>query len=103
MSILIKGMEMPVFEHDSWDIRKGTDGKWYVVDTNAETTDGEWHEIIPVPPHGRLIDADAFTQRIDDESKKFYAMNEYDSGLRAGYRASMRAAKLTPTIIESEE
>lgn len=53
MSILIKGMEMPVFEHQSWDIRKGADGKWYVVDTNAETSDGAWHEIVPIPPHGR--------------------------------------------------
>lgn len=52
-------MEMPVFEHQSWDIRKGADGKWYVVDTNAETSDGVWHEIVSVPPHGRLIDADA--------------------------------------------
>lgn len=59
MSILIKGMEMPIFEHQSWDIRKGADGKWYMVDTNAETSDGVWHEITLIPPHGRLIDADA--------------------------------------------
>ncbi len=63
MSILIKGMEMPVFEHQSWDIRKGADGKWYMVDTNAETSDGEWHELAPVPAHGRLIDADALMKR----------------------------------------
>ena len=56
MSVYIKGMEMPVFEHQSWDIRKGADGKWYMVDTNAETSDGAWHEIVPVPEHGRLID-----------------------------------------------
>ena len=58
MGIYIKGIKMPVFEHQSWDIRKGTDEKWYIVDTNAETSDGEWYEIILVPPHGRLIDAD---------------------------------------------
>ena len=55
MSVLIKGMEMPVIELD-WAIRRGADGKWYAIDTNAETSDGEWHEIIPVPPHGELID-----------------------------------------------
>lgn len=54
--ILIRGMEMPIFEHQSWDIRHGDDGKWYIVDKNAETTDGEWHEIVPIPPHGDLID-----------------------------------------------
>jgi len=57
--ILIRGMELPIFEHQSWDIRHGDDGKWYIVDRNAETTDGEWHEIVPIPPHGRLIDTDA--------------------------------------------
>ena len=59
MEIYIKDIKMPVFEHQSWDIRKGTDKKWYVVDTNAETSDGVWHEIVPIPPHGRLVDADA--------------------------------------------
>lgn len=59
MSVLIKGMEMPVIELD-WTIRNGADGKWYAIDTNAETTDGEWHEIVPVPPHGDLIDRDAY-------------------------------------------
>lgn len=63
MIIMIKGMEMPVFEHQSWDIRKGADGKWYVVDTNAETSDGVWHEIVPVPLHGRLIDSDALKEK----------------------------------------
>lgn len=59
MSILIKGMEMPIIELE-WTIRHGADGKWYAVDTNAETSDGEWHEIVPVPPHGDLIDRDAY-------------------------------------------
>ena len=58
MGVYIKDMEMPVIEME-WTIRRGADGKWYAVDTNAETTDGEWHELVPVPPHGRLIDADA--------------------------------------------
>lgn len=64
MSIIIKGMEMPVFEHQSWDIRRGADGKWYMVDTNAETSDGEWHEIVPVPPHGDLVDREVLMDDI---------------------------------------
>lgn len=70
MSILIKGMEMPIFEHQSWDIRKGADGKWYMVDTNAETSDGVWHEIIPITPHGRLIDADRLIDRLKNQIDK---------------------------------
>lgn len=49
---------MPVIELE-WAIRHGADGKWYAIDTNAETTDGKWHEIVPIQPHGRCIDADA--------------------------------------------
>ena len=59
MSILIRGMEMPVIELE-WTIRHGADGKWYAIDTNAETSDGEWHEIVSVPAHGDLIDRDAY-------------------------------------------
>ncbi len=66
MNIYIKGMGMPIFEHQSWDIRKGADGKWYMVDTNAETSDGVWHEIIPIPPHGRLIDGDELAAGCDE-------------------------------------
>lgn len=55
MSVYIKGMEMPHFEHQELDIRQGTDGKWYVID-------GKWYEIIPVLDHGRLIDADALEE-----------------------------------------
>lgn len=61
MGVYIKDMEMPVIELE-WTIRRGADGKWYAIDTNAETSDGEWHEIVPVPAHGRLIDADALEE-----------------------------------------
>ena len=62
-----------------------------------------WCPLVPVPPHGRLIDADAFIRRIEEEADKFVAMNEYDSGLRMGYRAAKKAANLAPTVIEAEE
>ena len=55
MGIYIKNMKMPTIEME-WTIRYGADGKWYAIDTNIETTDGEQHEIISVPGHGRLID-----------------------------------------------
>ncbi len=70
--IYIHGMEMPVIELE-WTIRHGADGKWYAIDTNAETTDGEWHEIVPVPPHGRLIDADALLNKLKGTQRYFDA------------------------------
>ena len=52
---------MPVIDLE-WTIRHGADGKWYAIDTNAETSDEEWHEIIPVPPH----DGEAFEKVISE-------------------------------------
>ena len=66
MGVYIKDMDMPVIELD-WTIRRGADGKWYAIDTNAETSDGEWHEIIPVPKHGDLIGRDALMELYADE------------------------------------
>ncbi len=40
MGIYIKNMKMPTIEME-WTIRYGADGKWYAIDTNIETTDGE--------------------------------------------------------------
>lgn len=64
--LLIRGMEMPTTIGTELYIRFGSDGKTYAIDTNAETTDGEWHEIITVPPHGRLGDLDALAAQCDD-------------------------------------
>ena len=93
--ILIKGMEMPVFEHQSLDVRKGSDGKWYMVDTNAETSDGEWHEIVLVPPHGRCIDADSKTFPTPHRNPS----NDY----MKGWNACLRSVQQQPTIIPAEE
>lgn len=93
MGVYIKCMEMPIFEHQSWGIRKGTDGKWYMVDTNAETSDGEWHEIVPVPPHGRLIEKNAVFELIR-------SMPDVDRLLPVKF---MKALYELPTVIEAEE
>lgn len=103
MGLYIKGMEMPKEIEPALviDFCEDLGGKRYARFYHYRyggLTD--WHEVIELhEPHGRLIDADAFAQRIDDESKKYYAMNAYDSGLRTAYRASIRASKLAPAII----
>lgn len=57
---------------------------------------------VPIPAHGRLIDADELIRKIDEEVAKFVALNEYDSGLRTGYRASKKTIQLLPTIFPAD-
>lgn len=52
----------------------------------------EWHEVVPVPPHGRLIDADALTKSLFHYFAK--------SGARDTLEALIRTE---PTIIPAEE
>lgn len=77
---------------------------WCDVDRKTRVADTRQDcPLVEVPPHGRLIDADAFIREIDKEVAKFVAINQYDSGLRTGYRASKQAIQLLPTIIPAEE
>lgn len=101
MGIYIKGMEMPKVCYDCDFCTYGfcSQINRYVTDSYSREEDCP---IIELPPHGRLIDADALTRRILEEHDKFGAMNQYDSGLRAGYRASSKAVRLAPTIIPAE-
>lgn len=105
MSVLIRGMEMPKgcsecrFAVDGWCYAYGKPN----VDALSDKGRTNWCPLVPVPLHGRLIDADALTRKILEECGKFEAMNQYDSGLRAGYRASTKAVRLAPTIISAEE
>lgn len=74
MSILIKGMEMPKDR-----------SRWVVIypDGKVEYSDktDEWETLdkgaVPVPPHGRLIDADAMVnvQVYNDEFEDFQTVN----------------------------
>ena len=97
MSILICGMNMPSIELE-WTIRHGANGKWYVIDTNAETSDGEWHEIVPVPPHGDLIDRD------DLKNKEITIdYDEWDDTFDDGLLFVTDLIDNAPTIIPAEE
>ena len=86
MSILIKGMEMP---------KEGTviaiyklDGKFY-----ASIHGTELCPLVPVPPHGRLIDADAFLALINDST----ILSDF---LKCIINPLIRGE---PTVIEAEE
>lgn len=86
MSVLIKGLTKEKVESC---FRFAKDG-WCIFDMP---------EIIEVPKHGRLIDADA----LENEARmRLLECNKYDNQFQKPYEV-MRAIALAPTIIESEE
>lgn len=56
--LYISGMEMPKFGEKIIILTSSG----YVEDVSGQVIDGV--EAVPVPPHGRLIDADAFKKRM---------------------------------------
>lgn len=98
MSILIKGMEMPT--------SRGEYGLLLYVDSDGTATvegsyfrfEGEPFEAVPVPPHGRLIDADAKIKIL----KKCAADPENDMA-RVCYNYAAALLDACPTIIPAEE
>ena len=95
MSILIKGMEMPK-DGDKVYMITFSDGKACASDKPFE-----WHEVVPVPPHGRLGDLDELHAHLTE----WYLQNR--SGLyptEAMYiRAMLAGIADAPTIIPAEE
>ena len=88
MSVLIKGMEMPT-DHPMW-IVVHPDGTVEANEVSASRPVG-WQTIrnaaVPVPDHGRLIDADAYIAYCGD---KWIPLN-------------IDAVNAQPTIIPAEE
>lgn len=120
MSILIKGMAMPK-SCDDCKLRNGMgkgDGKviyhcaplakWVVPNPLAETNDCP---LVPVPPHGRLIDVDALTDAIESTDWYHQAPNKEmvhganSAEHQAWYKEQdiYSALENAPTIIEAEE
>jgi len=95
MSILIKGMEMP---KNCWDCPlintnpcacKGySTALEHVTDRHADCP------LVPVPPHGRLIDADALREDWLENGENEYV---YDTN------AFLDSLDSAPTIIPAEE
>lgn len=87
MSILIKGMGMP---RDCGECRFGYDGKCFAVSPIHRFFVGDTFEcpLIEIPPHGRLIDADALTGKAYMDGKLMCV--------------EMDDIEEAPTIIEAE-
>ena len=96
MSILIKGMEMPKDGTMIFAIRQ--DG---MVEDAMGCFVGK---AVPVPPHGRLIDADALRQTMYHEAFETDSpMQKWDSGCWIRYKMFERMEETAPTIIPAEE
>lgn len=85
MSILIKGMDMP---------KDGRMGVFISSDTNVyDSMDNIIGTIVPIPPHGDLIDA--------QEQMKLMQSCEYDT--YDDYSRAFDMLDCAPTVIEAEE
>lgn len=93
MSILIKGMEMPKTGEYRCVIRKW--GEEITVDLYGD--EDLCGKLIPVPPHGRLIDADA----LFDFILNIYKVAQGDA--RKAYRDVLDTIVAAGDVIPAEE
>lgn len=94
MSIYIKGMEMP--KDGSWKtIRIYPDGTCAIPNWQGDCTFIKDTKVVPVQPHGRLIDADAL-----DDLLMNLGDNEYTPKVFASWLSYEENA---PTIIPADE
>ena len=96
MSILIKGMEMPTSCFDCYFCTYGYCGLKddYTEDSSKRRNDCP---LIPVPPHGRLIDADAFDERV--RLAGGMADEELTDDFKDGIQTTLLMLKTQRTII----
>ena len=99
MSIYIKDMEMPT----------GNDELRLIIHANGQViishkTHYEEAEAVPVPEHGRLIDADALRQAMYNEAFETDSpMQKWDSGCWIRYKMFERMEEAAPTIIPADK
>lgn len=109
MSVLIKGMEMPKScLHGGCPIDGASCSLW--DEKYWKSPDEPYRKrhpkcpLIPVPPHGRLIDADALRQAMYHEAFETDSpMQKWDSGCWIRYKLFERMEEAAPTIIPAEE
>ena len=105
MSIIIKDMKMPPSCYfcsfaDTSFIRCEAFSPTKLLEDDCEERRPKWCPLIELPPHGRLIDADALL----DESEWYGERATYDNPMPDGEEVvSIESILNTPTIFEEEE
>lgn len=97
MSILIEGMEMP--KNCEIIIRIDEKGEVYVYDQYPTKI----YKAIPVPPHGRLIDADKLHEATYHRAFETDDDTMWQSGCWVRYRAIEQVQDNQPTVIPADE
>lgn len=88
MGVYIKGIKTPAIVKVHY-----LNGRRYVEDPQS----GEWREMVDIPPHGRLVDADKLESGLR-------LMAKYQHGERQqGILGCCETIRLAPTIISAEE
>ena len=105
MSVLIKGMEMPkpkltdmATVYNAYVLVRPNGPAAIVVD-NEDGLDSTEYPLVPVPPHKRLIDADALYSHIKDEQRK--CNDPYEGWSEC--QVALGFVNTAPTIIPAEE
>ena len=99
MSILIKGMEMPKSCCECMLAKLSPTGETLICNYNLSTV--PWDEkpfdcpLVPVPPHGRLIDADELHKLFIKKGKEF-------KGIGGAMLAAAWCIANAPTIIPAQ-
>ena len=106
MSILIRGMEMPISCAGCFN---RSCGLWREVALPAHQRH-KYCPLVPVPPHGRLIDADALMNEMDKQENAMYEHGrEFSFSFKSGgdvctawYNVEMMVED-APTIIPADK
>lgn len=101
MSVLIKGMEMPTSEEKCKFFQPAPFRAPYCV-INGVCGGLEDCPLVPVPPHGRLIDADELSSDLRVLADCVWNQNTSTSWANA-YEEIDDRVQDAPTIIEAEE
>lgn len=97
--ILIKGMEMPKCGYRTVEIAFDADGH-----PMALADGGDVFDVIPVPSHGRLIDADALFKRlfVGQDGQRYPNKNVDGWDNTYNFRVIKHEIIMAPTIIPAE-
>lgn len=107
MNILIKGVEMPKDKAIAVVIHP--DGTAYSVEMFAGVCTNYLTdcEAIPVPPHGRLIDADALLAKDNEDFARIMELTDpatvFGTALADAHTAIQEALLTAPTIIPADK
>jgi len=96
MGVYIKGIKLPKDEPGAFQVivmYVGADGK---LRAECEGI----HEVVPVPPHGRCVDAD---RMLADNEIYYNQLGRPDGAVGARYQSVKRSIELASTIIPAEE